>query len=85
MSTPNSVIQPLQEVQNFSVRLILMAPHHHHFMALLQKLHWLPIPGCIKYKVACMRCNAVDGSGPTYLSESQHIDQHSVLHASLFF
>ena len=30
------------------------APHHHHSTPLLNKLHWLPISECIKYKVACM-------------------------------
>ena len=47
---PNSVIQPLQKVLNFavSVRLILLAPHHHRSTPLLEKLHWLPISECIK-------------------------------------
>ena len=30
MGTPNSVIQPLQKIQNFAARLILLAPRHHH-------------------------------------------------------
>ena len=29
MGAPKTVIQPLQKVQNFAARLILMAPHHH--------------------------------------------------------
>ena len=28
--TPNSVIQPLQNIQNFASRLVLLAPRHHH-------------------------------------------------------
>ena len=43
MGTPNSVIQPLQKIQNFAARLVLLAPHHHHSTPLLEKLHWLPI------------------------------------------
>ena len=31
MGAPNSVIQPLQKVQNFAARVILMAPLHHHY------------------------------------------------------
>ena len=54
MGTPNSVIQPLQKIQNFAARLVLLAPCHHHSTPLLEKLHWLPISECIKYKVACM-------------------------------
>ena len=67
MGAPNSVIQPLQKVQNFAARLILMAPRHHHSTPLLKKLHWLPISERIKYKVACMCFHAINGSGPTYL------------------
>ena len=35
--------------------------------------HWLPISELIKYKVACMCFHAINGSGPTYLSELLHI------------
>ena len=52
MGTPNSVIQPLQKIQNFAARLVLLASRHHHATPLLEKLHWLPISECIKYKVA---------------------------------
>ena len=30
MGTPNSVIQPLQKIQNFVARLVLLAPCHQH-------------------------------------------------------
>ena len=43
MGTPNSVSQPLQKIQNFAARLVLLAPHHHYSTPLLEKLHWLPI------------------------------------------
>ena len=43
MGTPNSVIQPLQKIQNFAARLVLLAPRHQHSTPLLEKLHWLPI------------------------------------------
>ena len=54
MGTPNSVIQPLQKIQIFAARLVLLAPRHHHSTPLLEKLHWLPISHCIKYKVVCV-------------------------------
>ena len=38
-----------------------------------KKLHWLPISERIKYKVACMCFNAINGSGPAYLSELLHV------------
>ena len=70
-SSPNSVIQPLQKIQNFAARLALLAHCHHHSTPLLEKLHWLPISERIKYKVACMCFSAIsiNGSGPAYLSE----------------
>ena len=43
MGTPNSVIPPLQKIQNFAARLVLLAPRHHHSTPLLEKLYWLPI------------------------------------------
>ena len=73
MGTPNSVIQPLQKIQNFAARLVLLAPRHHHSTPLLEKLHWLPISERIKYKVACMCFIAVSGSGPAYFSELLHV------------
>ena len=54
MGTPNSVIELLQKIQNFAARLVLLAPRHQHSTPLLEKLHWLPISECIKYKLACM-------------------------------
>ena len=38
MGTPNSVIQPLQKIQNFAARLVLLAPRHHHSTPLLEKI-----------------------------------------------
>ena len=72
MGTPNSVIQPLQKIQNFAAGLVLLAPRHHHSTLLLEKLHWLPISERIKYKVTCMCFSAISGSGPAYLSELLH-------------
>ena len=59
--------------KKFKTLLPLMAPCHHHSTPLLQKLHWLPISECIKYKVACMYFHAINGSDPPYLSELLHI------------
>ena len=71
--TPNSVTQPLQKIQNFAARLILLAPCHHHSTPFLEKLHWLPISECIKCKVTCMCFNTINGSGLAYLSELLHV------------
>ena len=73
MAASNLDIQPFQKIQNFAATLVLFAPHHHHSTPLLEKLHWLPISECIKYKVACMCFIAINGSGPAYLSELLHV------------
>ena len=63
--TPNSVIQPLQKIQNFAARLVLSAPRRQHSTPFLEekKMHWLPISERIKYKFASMWFNAINGSG----------------------
>ena len=73
MGTPNSVIEPLQKIQNFAARLVLLAPRHHHSTLFLEKLHWLPISERIKYKVACLCFSAINGFGSAYLSELLHV------------
>ena len=74
MGTPNFVIQPLQKIENFAARLVLLAPRHHHSTPLLEekKMHWLPISERIKYKVVCLWFSAINGSGPARLSELLH-------------
>ena len=59
VGTPNSVIQPMQKVQNTAARLILRAPRHQNCTPILQQLHWLPISERIKYKTACMCYKAI--------------------------
>ena len=73
MGTPNSVIQPMQKVQNTAARLILRAPRHQNCTPLSQQLHWLPVSDRIKYKTACICYNAITGSAPSYLSELLHL------------
>ena len=73
MGTPSSVIQPLQKIQNFAARLVLLAPRHQRSTPLLEKLRWLPISERIKYKVVCMCFSAINGSGLAYLSELLYV------------
>ena len=53
MGTPNSVIQPLQKIQNFAARLVLLAPHHPLSTPLLEKtaLFFLSISECVSIKL----------------------------------
>ena len=73
IGTPNSAIWPHQKILNFAATLVLLAPRQHHSTLLLEKLHWLLIWKCIHYKVACMCFNAINASGPAYLSELIHV------------
>ena len=59
VGTPNSVIQPMQKVQNTAARVILRAPRHQNCTPILQQHHWLPISERIKYKTACMCYKAI--------------------------
>ena len=68
MGTHNSVIQPLQKIHtqdSFS--------WHPPPTPLLEQLHWLHNSERIKYKVACMCFNAINGSCPAYLSGLLHV------------
>ena len=83
IGTPNSAIRPHQKILNFAARLVLLAPRHHHSTLLLEKLHWLLIWKRIQYKVACMCFNAINASGPAYLSELLRVYTPSrTLHSS---
>ena len=73
MGTPNSVIWPLQKIQNFAARLVLLAPRHQLSTPLPEKLHWLPISERIKIKVTCMCFSAINSSDPVYLSELLYV------------
>ena len=53
MGTHNSVIQPLQKVQNFAASLVLLAPVTSTQHLSWKKIYWLPISERVKYKVAC--------------------------------
>ena len=50
---PQTVIKPLQQVQNSAAKLILKFHRAEHAKPLLKQLHWLPIEQRIKYKIAC--------------------------------
>ena len=69
IGSDQSVIQPMQKVQNAAARLVLKSSRHQPCTPLLRQLHWLPISERIRYKVACFCFNFFTGSSPSYLSE----------------
>ena len=70
---PQSLIKPLQQVQNSAAKLIFKARKFQHCTPLLKELHWLPVEQRIKYKSACLCYSVVNGFAPKYLSELFHI------------
>ena len=86
ISTPNSVIQPLQKIQNFVARLVLLAPSDP--ASSTQHFSWknctsFPFQNVLNIKFACMCFSAINGSGPAYLSELLHVYTLSVHYALL--
>ena len=61
---PQTVIKPLQQVQNCATKLILRAEHT---KPLLKQQHWLPIEQKIKYKTSCLCYRIITGTAPQYL------------------
>ena len=83
MSTPNSIIQPLQTLQNSAARLVFRSRRTQHCTPLLCKLHWLPITERIRFKVCSLCFKVVTGSAPVYSSkllQSTHLLAHSGHH-----
>ena len=73
MNCPDDLLQKLQRLQNNAARLVLRTPRRDHMTPHLFKLHWLPVESRIMYKIACICFQAINGTGPAYLSELLHI------------
>uniref|UniRef100_A0A803SZA6 Reverse transcriptase domain-containing protein n=1 Tax=Anolis carolinensis TaxID=28377 RepID=A0A803SZA6_ANOCA len=66
---PLKTARKLQLVQRAAARLITGAAYREHTTPLLRQLHWLPICYRAQFKVLVLAYKALNGSGPTYLSE----------------
>jgi hypothetical protein len=63
----------LQRVQNSAARLVMKKSKRDHVSPLLQRLHWLPIPARIDYKIATLAYRHFEDSLPPYLSSALSI------------
>ena len=64
------LLDRLQSVMNAAARLILRIPKYGHISAAIRdRLHWLPVPQRIEFKLALTVRNCLTGAGPVYLSE----------------
>ena len=66
---PQTVIKPLQQVQNSAAKHILKSRRAEYAKPLLKQLHWLPIEQGIKYKIACLCYQIITSTAPQYLAE----------------
>ena len=57
-------------VLNTAARLLLRIPKFGHISsAIINTLHWLPVPDRLTFKICCLVWNSVVGAGPSYLRE----------------
>ena len=66
---PKILLNKLQKVQNSAARLICRLPRSAHITPALESLHWLPIEQRINYKLLLLTFKALNGYGPSYLSD----------------
>ena len=67
---PDYSIIRLQRVQNSLARVLCKSTRFHsHSSDLLKRLHWLPVPQRIKYKIATLTFKALNTDKPSYLAE----------------
>jgi hypothetical protein len=65
---PHSSIHRLQLVQNSLARVVCPSVRRRdHITPVLQKLHWLPVPSRINYKIALITYKTLHCKSPTYL------------------
>jgi len=63
--TQARTIAPLQRVQNAAARLITGIGRRDHVTPALRKLHWLPIPYRITYKLCVLMHQVHSGCSPS--------------------
>ena len=61
-------IKKLQRIQNAAARVILRRRKYDHVTPALEKLHSLPVPYRISYKILIITYKALHGQAPSYLS-----------------
>ena len=76
---PNTVLKPLQVVQNYAARVVLKRSKFEHSSPLLYQLHWLPVSRRIEYKILLITYKARKSETPSYiydlLNSANHMTQ----------
>ena len=67
---PNNSLHRLQLVQNSLARAVMpFVKRRDHITPILHKLHWLPVPQRISYKICLLTYKTLHYNSPAYLSE----------------
>ena len=65
--SPKSVIQQMQNIQNYAAKLVLGRSKYSSNKEALAKLHWLPIKSRIMFKILVLVFKCLRGEAPEYL------------------
>jgi hypothetical protein len=66
---PQRQLDKLQRVMNTAARVISRTRKYEHITPVLFKLHWLPVPERIIFKILLLTFKALHGMAPVYLTE----------------
>ena len=67
-NTPQSLLAPLQSVLCSAARAVLRCPHRAGLTRQIrERLHWLPVPERITFKLATLNYKCISGWAPDYL------------------
>ena len=64
---PKSVIQQMQNIQNYAVKLVLGRSKYSSNKEALSELYWLPIKSRIRFKILVLVFKCLRGEAPEYL------------------
>ncbi|XP_033827891.1 uncharacterized protein LOC117375687, partial [Periophthalmus magnuspinnatus] len=70
--TPSKTLNRLQYIQNSAARLLTHTRSHEHITPVLHKLHWLPVPQRIHFKILLITFKALHNLAPPYLTDLLH-------------
>ncbi|XP_072770959.1 uncharacterized protein [Nerophis lumbriciformis] len=62
----------IQNIQNSAARLLTHAHSGEHITPVLQKLHWLPVPHRIHFKILLLTHKALHNQAPCYVTNLLH-------------
>ncbi|XP_072556731.1 uncharacterized protein [Paramormyrops kingsleyae] len=70
--SPSKTLNRLQYIQNSAARLLTQTRSREHITPVLQKLHWLPVPQRIHFKILLITFKALHNLAPSYLTDLLH-------------